>query len=363
MDFYILWLSKIFNLKNSELMNFLSLISPKDAYTATQSQLESLKLNPILINSLLSEKIKDTAQRDFEFCQKENIKIIDLTSKNYPHNLLNIPSPPPLLYCKGDLLPQDEVSISIIGSRKYTEYGKICTKNFVQQLSACNITIISGMAYGIDSFSHSYAIANNGRTIAVLGSGIDVIYPKENQKLYYEIIEHGAVISEFPLHTPPISKNFPIRNRTVAGMTLGTLVIEANKKSGTMITARLAGEYGRNIYAIPGQIFSQSSLGTNLLIKDGAKLVTSAQDIVEDIYTEISQEIPKPKQISLFEAQNLTETENIIYKNLSLTPINIDKLVEITDLPVHEINSTLTILELNGYIKSLPGKQYVIDLE
>jgi len=363
MNFYMLWLTKVFNLNNVELINFISLLSPKDAYYATQSQFEDLKLNPVLINKLLSQKLKDDAKRDFEFCQKENIKILNLVSNNYPYNLQNIPSPPPILYYKGDILPKDEISISIVGSRKYTEYGKACTKKFSCELASCGITTISGMAYGIDSFSHSYTISAGGRTIAILGSGIDIIYPQENKKLYYDIIEHGAVISEFPLHTPPIPKNFPIRNKIVAGMSLGTLVIEANKKSGTMITARLAGEYGRNIYSIPGPIFSTSSIGTNLLIKDGAKIVTSSQDIVEDIYAEITKEIPKPKQMSLFTKPNLTAEENVIYKNLSLNPINIDKLCEITKLPIYEINSILTLLELNGYIKSLPGKQYVINVE
>lgn len=363
MEFYILWLTKIFNFSNIDLTKFISLISPKDSYTGTKDDFEKLKLNPILINKLLSSKLKDEAKRDFEFCQKQGVKIVDFTSKNYPLNLLNTAYPPPLLYYKGELLPKDEISISIIGSRKYTEYGKLCTKIFAYELASCGITTISGMAYGIDSFAHSYTLEKKGRTIAILGSGIDVIYPNENEKLYYNIVENGAVISEFPLHTRPLSKNFPIRNKTVAGMSLGTLVIEANKKSGTMITARLAAEAGRNIYAIPGQIFSPSSYGTNLLIKDGAKIVTSINDIIEDIYTEISYKLPEENQLSLFNAPNLSGIEKTIYNKLSLTPISIDKLIEGINLPISEINSTLTTLELSGYIKSLPGKQYVINIE
>lgn len=360
MEFYMLWLTKVFNVSNIELSKFVNLISPKDAYILNRNDFEALKLGDTLIEKLLSPKLKDEAKFDYEFCQKENIKILDFTSKNYPYNLLNLASPPPLLYYKGEILPKDEIAIAIVGSRKYTEYGKVCTKKFSYELASCGITIVSGMAYGIDSFAHSYSISAKGRTIAVLGSGIDIIYPKENEKLYYDIINNGAVISEFPLHTPPIPKNFPIRNRIVAGLSLGTLVIEANKKSGTMITARLAGENGRNVYAVPGQIFSKTSLGTNLLIKDGAKIVTSTEDILEDIYTEISQKVPKPKQISLFEAPNLTETENIIYSKLSLEPTSMESLLISTNLSVSELNSTLTLLELNGYIKSLPGKQYVV---
>ena len=363
MEFYILWLTKVFNFSNIDLTKFISLISPKDAYNATKGDFENLKLNPILINKLLSLPLKDEAKRDFEFCQKEKIKIVDFTSKNYPYNLLNTSYPPPLLYYRGEILPKDEVSISIIGSRKYTEYGKLCTKSFAYELASLGITTVSGMAYGIDSFAHSYTIEKKGRTIAILGSGIDVIYPTENEKLYYDIIENGAVISEFPLHTKPLSKNFPIRNKTVAGISLGTLVIEASKKSGTMITARLAGEAGRNIYAVPGQIFSESSYGTNLLIKDGAKIVTSVKDIIEDIYTEISYNLPAQKQMSLFNTPNLSGNKKLIYDKISLTPININKLIEDINLPVSEIYSTLTELELSGYIKALPGKQYVINVE
>lgn len=363
MEFYILWLSKVFELNNVKLSKFISFISPKIAYFSTKNELEELKLNNTLIDRLLDKKIRDEAKYDFEFCQKENIKILDLTSKNYPYNLVNIPYPPVLLYYKGNLLPKDEISISIVGSRKCTEYGKACAKKFVCELSSCDITIISGMAYGIDSYAHSYAVAANGRTIAILGSGIDIIYPQENKELYHKIIENGAVISEFPLHTPPLPKNFPIRNKIVAGLSLGTLVIEANKKSGTMITARLAAEYGRNVYAIPGQIFTQTSLGTNLLIKDGAKLVTDSKDILEDIYSEISKEIPKPTQLSLFSNLSLSDEENLIYSKLSLTPVTIDKLVKSINLPIQKITSNLTMLELNGYIKSLPGKQYVINIK
>lgn len=360
MGFYMLWLTKVFGLHISELTKFISVISPKDAYYLTLDNIKELKLTEELENKLLSKKIKDDAKIEFEFCQKENIKILDITSNDYPYNLLNTPTPPVLLYYKGTLLPQDEISVSIVGSRKYTEYGKICTQKFSSELTKAGVTTVSGMAYGIDTFAHTYTLKEKGRTIAVLGSGINVIYPEENRKLYFDIIENGAVISEFPLNTPPISKNFPIRNRIVAGLSMATLVIEANKKSGTMITARLAAESGRNVYAVPGQIFSQSSAGTNLLIKDGAKPATCTLDIIEDIYPEISENLPKSAQLSLFEPKNLSKSESIIYSKLSLNPTSVESLVENVDLPVSEINSALTLLEISGYIKSLPGKQYVV---
>ncbi len=360
MNFYMLWLTKVFDLHISELLKFISVISPKHAYYLTLDNIKKFNLNEELENKLLSEKIKDDAKREFEFCQKENIKILDITSSDYPYNLLNTPTPPVLLYYKGTLIPKDEVSVSIVGSRKYTEYGRFCTEKFSSELAKAGITTISGMAYGIDTFAHTYTVKEKGRTIAVLGSGINVIYPVGNKKLYFDIIENGAVISEFPLNTPPIPKNFPIRNRIVAGLSMATLVIEASKKSGTMITARLAAESGRNVYAVPGQIFSRNSVGTNLLIKDGVKPATCTLDIIEDIYPEISKKLPTSTQLSLFEPKNLSKNESIIYNKLSLTPTSIESLVENVDLPITEITSTLTLLEINGYIKSLPGKQYVI---
>lgn len=361
MNFYILWLNKIFNYNINSLTKFLTMTTPEKVFM-DNDEIKSLELKEEIKEKLLSSKIRDDAKYEYEYCEKNNIKLVNFTEKDYPINLLNTVSPPPLLYYKGSILPEDEISIAIIGSRKYSEYGKLCTKKFASELASCKVTIISGMAYGTDSFAHLYSIDSKGRTIAVLGSGIDVIYPKENTKLYYDIIENGAVISEFPIGTAPTPKNFPIRNRIVAGMSLGTLVIEASKKSGTMITARLAAEYGRNVYVVPGELFNYNSVGTNSLIKDGAKLVTESNDILQDIYSEISRLVPKPKQLSLFTPTDLNDVENLIYKNISLKPIYIDNLIEKVNLSPVEILSSLTILELKGYVKQLPGKQYVINI-
>ena len=357
----MIWLNKIFSHNFKNISDFIDIISPEDAFYLKE-EIKNLNIEGNLKEKLLSEKLKDEAKTEYEYCINSNINLINFKEKNFPINLLNLSSPPPLLYCKGTLLPEDETAISIVGSRRYTEYGKLCTKKFASELASCKITIVSGMAYGIDTFAHSYALDNDGRTIAVLGTSVDIVYPKENKKLYDKIIENGAVISEFPIPTPPISKNFPIRNRIVAGLSLGTLVIEANEKSGTMITARLAAESGRNVYVIPGEIFNYNSRGTNKLIQDGAKLVTDSKDILEDIYSEISKLVPSPKQISLFTPTDLNETEEKVYKKLSLKPIYIDALIDSLDIPSHEILSILTILELKGYIKQLPGQQYVIEV-
>ena len=186
--------------------------------------------------------------------------------------------------------------------------------------------------------------------------------PPISEKLYNEIIENGAVISEFPINTPAFPQNFPIRNRIVAGLSLGTLVIEAKEKSGSMITAGLCGDYGRNIYAVPGSIFDSTSDGTNSLIKDGAKIVTNSQDILEDIYTEISQIAPKPQQLTLFTPSNLSNKEQEIYSLLSLEPTLVDEMITKTNISLSEILEILTILELKGYVNQLPGQKYVINI-
>lgn len=357
MEFYILWLTKIFN-NPIKLYEFINKFNIKDIFDS--SKLKDFNLPNDLKIKLTASELKDTAKREYEYCINNNIKLVCLNSKDYPTNLQNIPYPPPLLYCKGTLLPKDECSISIVGSRKYTEYGNIVTRKLAYELSSCGITIVSGMARGIDGFAHTYSISGKGRTIAVLGTGINVIYPLEHKKLYDEIIENGAVISEFPIDTQAHPKNFPIRNRIVAGLSLGTIVVEAAIKSGSMITARLAGEFGRNIYSVPGSIFSPQSSGTNALIKDGAKIITCTEDVLIDIYCELNQIIPKPKQLTLFTPKNLNEIEKKIYNLLSLDPVIIDVISEKSNLPLSKILETLTILELQGYVKQLPGQKYVI---
>lgn len=356
MEFYILWLSKIFN-NHKKLYEFIDEFDIKELF---ENPLTDINVSEDLKTKLASNKIKDNAKQEYEYCTNNKIKLLCFTSENYPINLQNIPYPPPLLYYKGNLLPKDECSISIVGSRKYTEYGNLATKKLAYELASCGITIISGMARGIDGFAHQYAISGKGRTIAVLGSGINVIYPSEHEKLYNEIIENGAIISEFPINTSPQPQNFPLRNRIVAGLSLGTIVIEAAIKSGSMITARLAGEFGRNIYSVPGNIFNSQSAGTNELIKDGAKIVTCAQDILEDIYCEINQIIPKPKQLTLFTPTNLSSWENKLYSELSIEPTTIDEISTKLKLPIASILETLTILELQGYVKQLPGQKYII---
>jgi DNA processing protein len=273
--------------------------------------------------------------------------------------LREIPDPPPYLYVSGNLDGSPK-NIAVVGSRNATDYGISTTQKLCADLSAFDITIISGMALGIDTAAHQGALAGRGKTIAVLGSGLDKIYPYENFNLFNRISERGAVISEFALNTKPEAHNFPIRNRIISGMSLGTVVVEATKKSGSLITARLAAEQNREVFAVPGSVQSFKSTGTHTLIKQGAKLVENAQDVLE----ELSAFIDASKLISNRTAQNLsllTPEELAVHKVLSPYPEHIDTIVRKTTIKPGKLLSILLQLELNGMVKQLPGKRFVLN--
>lgn len=357
MELYLLWLSLIFEANYALLQQYL-INNPTTQNLFSTNNIEILPEKLRL--RFLSDSLKQQAEKQFAFCQKNNIHLISILSDEYPINLQNSPAPPPILYYKGSLSPKDEVSVSIVGSRNFTPYGKVVTQKLAYELASAGITIISGMARGIDTISHQSAINAKSRTIAVLGNGIDVVYPSENKNLYDQIAENGAILSEFPLHTSPIAKNFPIRNRIVAGLSLGTLVIEAAKKSGTLITARLAAEAGREVYAVPGNLYTPTSEGTNELIKDGAKIITTSQDIINDLQNYLHQILPSapktPKQLTI---PLLNPTEQKIYNQLSITPTPLDILIQETKILPKDLLPILADMELCGHIKQLPGGSYI----
>jgi DNA processing protein len=230
----------------------------------------------------------DKVKGELELLKKTNVNIITYQDNLYPAKLLNVYDRPPYIYVCGTL-NKDDVNIAIIGSRAASSYGKYTTERISRELALKGVTVVSGMARGIDSAAHRGALTVHGRTIAILGSGLDVIYPPENKKLFADIIQNGAVISEFPLGTPPRSANFPARNRIISGMSYGVVIVEAGEKSGSLITARLALEQGREVFAVPGSIDSAGSRGTNKLIKQGAKLIENTDDILEDILPQIER--------------------------------------------------------------------------
>ncbi len=283
--------------------------------------------------------------------QKKNISFLLPTDNNYPSLLKEISFPPQGIYIQGSFFSK-MTPLAVVGTRKISNYGKIVTEQIVKKLITYNVIIISGLAQGVDTIAHSTALNNGGKTIAVLGSGLDKIFPSSNKSLARKIISNGAVISEYPLGTSPYPYYFPQRNRIISGLSKGTLVIEAPKKSGALITAHFALEQNREVFAVPGSIFNPNSEGTNKLIQEGAKLVSTVQDILEELNIPFSPTPPLPL--------NLNKQESKIYHNFLVgIPITIDELMAKTNLSSAEILISLSTLELKGLIKTIEGGRYI----
>ncbi|MBM3248953.1 MAG: DNA-protecting protein DprA [Candidatus Omnitrophica bacterium] len=298
--------------------------------------------------------------------KKHNVQILSIQDDDYPANLKNIPDPPPVLYVKGEFLPQDDFAIAIVGSRRASFYGLSTAEDFAQKLGGAGISIVSGMARGIDTAAHRGAIKIKARTIAVLGSGLSNIYPPENKRLFEEISDNGAVISEFPMNTKPLAYNFPRRNRIISGLSLGVLVVEASRNSGALITVDNAIEQSREVFAVPGKVDSANSFGTNSLIKQGAKLVSNVEDIIEEIkpylqnrIKEIEDKKPRENQSGLIIDLDLSNNESKLYGVISNTPKHIDDIVAEAGLNIDSTLSMLINMELRHIIRQLPGKLFV----
>jgi len=338
--------------------------SPTDLLHAKINNISEIEgFNEILANRIIRnlEKIifyQDEFEKQQEAINKHNIKLLHYWDDDYPKNLRNIYYPPIFLYLKGELKKIDEISVAIVGTRKPSSYGKNVAREFSMEISRNHVTVISGMARGIDSIAHRGALENNGRTIAVVGSGLDVIYPPENDKLFNQIVENGCVISEFKLGTQPDASNFPQRNRIISGLSKGVLIIETKIIGGAMQTANHALDQGREVYAVPGDIHNIYSEGTNYLIQQGnAELVLSAKDILREMKIDISTESTERRK-KIFEGLSLFE-QNIIDK-LTDKQMQIDQIAEQTKLSVPECLVNLLNLEFKGYIRQLPGKYFEV---
>jgi DNA processing protein len=320
--------------------------------------LVSLGIDPGKSRSFKSNKNLDSAARDVESCQQKGYTVLTLEDKNYPGYLRETFDPPFVLYCAGHVEALKEPAVSIVGARKLTSYGRAVADRLARDLASCGLVIVSGMARGIDSLAHWGAL-KEGRTVAVLGSGLDNIYPRENKKLYQKIMEEGAVISEFPLTAPPLAFHFPQRNRIISGLSLATLVVEATKRSGSLITARLALEQDREVMAVPGNITSDLSAGTNWLIKTGAKAVETWEDVVEEFPSPLKEELLSRRQKDKEKAPDLNEKEKRIMEFLSPDKErHIDELLDCCGFAVSEALAVLLNLELKGLIIQLPGKYF-----
>ncbi|MCX5697967.1 MAG: DNA-processing protein DprA [Candidatus Omnitrophica bacterium] len=302
--------------------------------------------------------------RQIKLIERNNVRLIPLDSESYPSNLKSIYDPPLVLFIKGEILPQDYFSIAIVGTRLASFYGRTMSEKLSGELAEKGFTIVSGGARGIDTFSHQAALRAKGRTIAILGCGLDVTYPPDNKKLFEEIAQKGAIISEFPLSTRPDKGNFPMRNRIISGLSLGVVVIEAPHKSGALITVTHATEQGREVFSVPGPADSFVSKGTNQLLREGAKLVENADDIIEELepllknkINELKANQPEPerkKQISI--KPELTGEEAKVYNLLSSHSLDFDDIIVESQLSVSAASSVLMMLQLKKLVKQSPGK-------
>jgi DNA processing protein len=332
--------------------------APEKVFSASKDALLQVEgVSHRLASVLNSFGIPKEVYEDLALVRKHGIAIVTFSDNDYPDLLRHIHDPPPVLYVYGKLHP-DSLNIAMVGSRNATPYGLTVTERLSEALSQRGFTVVSGMARGIDSASHAGALSGGGSTVAVLGCGLGTVYPAENKKLFHRIAENGAVISEFPYVTPPDAHHFPIRNRIISGMSLGTVIVEATQQSGSLITARLAAEQGREVFAVPGSVKSFKSMGTHRLIKEGAKLVEHANDIIEEL--NISQDALL-EDTGLTPTIPLTSSEQKVLDRLGPYPIHIDTLVRDLALSAGDVSSLLLQLELKGLVTQSPGKLFSKD--
>ncbi len=326
-----------------------------------KSKLEKIPgIGPRIAGRIANGPKAAEVDQEFKRAEKENVKIIPFSSDQFPHNLKQIYDPPLVLYVKGNILKSDTLALAIVGARRCSYYGRTQAERFARQLAQVGFCIVSGMARGIDTNVHTGAIKGKGRTIAVLGSGLGSVYPRENKELSEKIASNGAVISELPMSTPPNNRNFPPRNRIISGLSLGVLVIESTLRSGSSITAKWALEHGKEVFAVPGNIDSNYSRGTNKLIKDGAKLVEDINDIVEELGP-LAESIHIDDNVRVEDVRGLTlnSQEKKIFSLLSSTPRDIDEIITKSGLPSSNVASILMILEVKRLVKQLSGKRFV----
>ncbi|MFC1911534.1 DNA-processing protein DprA [Chloroflexota bacterium] len=329
--------------------------SLQDAWKAPEGKLKQAGLDSRSIDALVTLRPKISVDAEMEKLERHRVRALICEDPAYPSRLKEIYDYPPVLYVRGSLPAEDEPCLAIVGTRRPTVYGRQVTEEMVADLARSSITIISGLARGIDSVAHRAALDAGGKTVAVFGSGLDIVYPGENAKLAQAIIEQGALVSEYPLGVKPKAENFPLRNRIMSGLSLGVLVVEAGERSGALITAQQAVEQNREVFAIPGSILSPASQGTNRLIQDGAKLVRNYADIIEELNLTI---VVQQAEIKEFSPAN--EVESAILRQLSSEPNHIDEICRRSGLTMSEVSSTLAMLELKGIARQVGSMNYVL---
>lgn len=323
--------------------------SATDIWESKQSELIEIGLSKQKVLEFSEFRKKFDIETYFKKLEKLNIKVTTILDKNYPRNLKDLPGAPIVLYYRGNIKSANLNSIAIVGSRKITSYGREVARKFSSELASFGITIISGLAHGVDTEAHKGALSVKGRTLAVIGNGLDSIYPSENINLAKEIIENeGAVISEFPLGYPALPVNFAIRNRIVSGMSSAVIVVEGAEKSGTLLTAAHAAEQGKTVFAVPGQITSPLSYAPLYLLKNGARIATCTRDILEELDLQVRVDREKVENV-----MPANESEAKLIGILENEPLHLDELVRISGSKVDEVSARLTIMEMKGMVKNM----------
>lgn len=326
----------------------------QSAWQASPADLREAGLSPRIVENLVRLRAGVSLEKVWENIQKAKINVLTWEDEAYPRRLKEIDQPPPVLYLSGEIKMEDEWAVAIVGTRRMTPYGRQVAEEIASVLAGNGITIVSGLAKGIDAVAHQAALNTGGRTLAVLGSGVDRVYPYEHRRLAEKISAQGALVSDYPPGTAPEASNFPPRNRIIAGLSLATVVVEAGLDSGALITATFAVEQGREVFAVPGNITASQSQGTNRLIRDGAHPLLDAQDILEVLnLTQVTEQR---------EARAVLPTdpdEASIYRVLGREPTHIDEIRNQTDMPIDKVSATLALMELKGMVRQVGGMHYV----
>jgi DNA processing protein len=328
------------------------------AWKASPGEMKRAGLDSVARRAIAQWRDKISPDAEMEKLGRGGIGVLTCKDPDYPRRLKEIYDYPPVLYIRGSLLPEDEWCLAVVGTRRATVYGRQVTEELVADLARSKITIVSGLARGIDTIAHRSALEAGGRSLAVFACGLDIVYPAENERLARNIMEHGALLSEYPPGTRPRAENFPRRNRILSGLSLGVLITEADETSGAMITARMALEQNREVFAIPGSILSPASRGTNGLIQEGAKLVRQYTDILEELnLTTVA------RQMEMREILPESETESVLLQQLSAEPTHIDEVCRRSGLPAATVSGTLAMMELKGLVRQVGTMNYVLARE
>lgn len=356
----LIWLNSL-NIGNYNISKLIQIFpNLGDLWYIDKMKLENMNLfSQANVDKIFKNRNLAYLEKLFLKIEGEGVEILTLLDQSYPRNLMDLEDKPNVIWSKGSIIEEDNLAIGIVGSRKSTNYGKWAAEKFSRELVQLGITVVSGLANGIDTIAHRSALENGGRTIAVLGTGIDKVYPSKNKGLYREIEGNGAVITEFPLGTQPFAYNFPQRNRIISGLSLGILVIEAQEKSGTLITASHAANQGRDVFALPGNINSIFSQGTNRLIRDGAIPLVDIDNVLEEIY-QLSQLKRDNTVKNKVNPDDFSDLEIRVINCIQEEAIHCDEISYKTGIDIGELMSILTILELKGIVRELSGRIFTI---